>query len=1043
MSLFANRYEIIHSLGYGTTGGVELVHDTLTGKRCALKLLRGSRGRGYSSTLSGFQKEFEILKEINHPNIARVYDAGYDNDTEKSYITTEYVPGKDLFKTSENLQFVEVEEMFVQTLRALNYLHYKKIYHLDIKPQNILVIQEDGTFTVKIIDFGFANFFEGRLAKKKLEEDADSVIIIGTPAYTAPEIISGDGHDGRTDLYSLGCVFYEALTRQLPFRSLNRNPGEVHQKHIHEKPRPPKELNDHIPDYFNDIILNLMEKDRAGRPHLAEDVIKEINLFKNKPYDIETPETRKSYLLESGTLIGRDKEKDRFIKYFNDRIKTEEYNKAPYLVITGLNGCGKSRFLAECKFEAQKTFGVDVITWSEFEKKLLEDIKTPCLVIGDDIHIEKHHITKLTYGFEDERLLAVLTTSQDNIPCEEENIIRLNYFSKDEVGQYVKDTVGIDQIEENIIEDLYKYTNGGCPLYLVQFLKANFANGYLIDSYGRWSDKVFNDIVCELKHIGFTDFIKSDLVSKIKSLNLDETHLDVLYMMALADKPTLTDIKELTCGHVIEEKLEFFVNEGILKNDPEVRFVFANPLYKEIFLEQMPKSLKEQYCDHIADHYEFQSGDEEKRLYFRGRGSGPESADCLLKLAKINEKNLNYNEAIDNLKELLRKDVADKNKPAEATLTLGEIYIAKGEYDKASKYLNGIIEYKDQIASIYIVRAYEQLGICCYRKKLFSDATDYYLKALGLIENKKDYSLTVANIKIRMAIIEIEQGHIEESERLSEEAFQLCEGFVKAGDGVENVSKDSDYIYYEKGEFEKAEALLKKQIAMLKDNNYLDQYPRALYKLGAIYVKMGRFKEGEKVLLECLDIVKQRKIPSWVFGVYNELGILSEKENNYHKANDFFKHAHDLAVKTSKSETNIFVAVFNLARSYVAVENLNEAKKHFLYLANQIELSKDKGNAGNDILIVSSYIELAAILRREQNYKESFVCLEKAGFYLKEKKYLKSYEQYYLQELALVHKAENDESAHNNILNRLINLKLEPWFNHREYEKWLAQNLSL
>ncbi|MBF0106159.1 MAG: hypothetical protein HQM16_12630 [Deltaproteobacteria bacterium] len=197
----------------------------------------------------------------------------------------------------------------------------------------------------------------------------------------------------------------------------------------------------------------------------------------------------------------------------------------------------------------------------------------------------------------------LLTTSQKEIPCAEENIIRLEYFNKQEVAQYLADTVGLTTVPNGVIDDLYKYTNSGCPLYLVEFLKAAFSANYLIDRHGKWSEKIFDDLVTELKTKGLTDFIKDDLRRKIDVLNLKENQLDIMFMMALTDKPTLIDIKEITSGHLIEEELEFFVRAGVLRTETDVRYVFTNPLYKAIFIEMMPDDIKTDFYDSIADHY--------------------------------------------------------------------------------------------------------------------------------------------------------------------------------------------------------------------------------------------------------------------------------------------------------------------------------------------------------------------------------------------------------------------------------------------------------
>ena len=156
MSCYANRYESLKSLGAGSAGTVLHVKDIQTGQEYALKTLSSC---DISVTdLESFQSEFDVLRNLNHPNICQVYDAGQDKKKECYYLACELVKGKDLFKATENLPLDRIEELFVQALRAFNYLHQRSVFHLDVKPQNFLVEESDGKLNLKVIDFGFANF---------------------------------------------------------------------------------------------------------------------------------------------------------------------------------------------------------------------------------------------------------------------------------------------------------------------------------------------------------------------------------------------------------------------------------------------------------------------------------------------------------------------------------------------------------------------------------------------------------------------------------------------------------------------------------------------------------------------------------------------------------------------------------------------------------------------------------------------------------------------------------------------------------------------
>src|SRR3990167_1831187 len=275
MEKIDNRYEIVKKLGSGLSGEVLCVSDQEGVK--ALKLLkRVQMNVSREDALAAFKNEFSVLSELNHPGIARILDFGLDRRLNKYFFTTELIEGKDFFLSTEGKPPEVIEEVAVQILRALNYLHSRNIYHFDIKPQNLLVMQKDGEMTAKIIDFGLAGFSSPR---KK----------VGTPAYMAPEIILGGELDGRTDLYSFGVVLYKALTRQNPFATPDVR--ETLQRHRALVPPVPSSVNPALPKFWDEILMRLLEKNPSDRYPNGSAVIRNINFIAGRTYEIETIDT--------------------------------------------------------------------------------------------------------------------------------------------------------------------------------------------------------------------------------------------------------------------------------------------------------------------------------------------------------------------------------------------------------------------------------------------------------------------------------------------------------------------------------------------------------------------------------------------------------------------------------------------------------------------------------------------------------------------------------------------------------------------------------
>ncbi len=283
-----NRYEIVKRLGSGASGDVVLVKDA-DENLMALKFLKTIQMNiSRDEALKNFKNEFTILKELNHPNIGKILDFGFDAATNRYYYTTELITGTEMHTACENQPMDVIEKTLVQALRAIGYLHSRGIYHYDIKPQNVLVQVEDGVpKNSKLIDFGLASFTP---PTKK----------VGTPAYMAPEMINGERLDARTDLYSMGCLIYKILTGTNPFA--DKSLQKTFDNHLNVIPRPPSEVNPKVPQYWDHIVDRLLEKKPVNRYSQASLVIRDLNFLSNKEFEIETRDTKLSYLPERGTL---------------------------------------------------------------------------------------------------------------------------------------------------------------------------------------------------------------------------------------------------------------------------------------------------------------------------------------------------------------------------------------------------------------------------------------------------------------------------------------------------------------------------------------------------------------------------------------------------------------------------------------------------------------------------------------------------------------------------------------------------------------------
>ena len=211
------RYKLLQKIGEGGCGTVYLAEQEEPVRRqVALKVIK--LGMDTKSVIARFEAERQALAMMDHPNIARVLDAGA-TETGRPFFVMELVRGTRITKYCDenNLDTVQRLELFIQVCRAIQHAHQKGIIHRDIKPSNILVTLHDGVPVPKVIDFGIAKATEGRLTDNTLFTAVEQ--FVGTPAYMSPEQaeISGLDMDTRSDIYSLGVLLYELLTGRTPF----------------------------------------------------------------------------------------------------------------------------------------------------------------------------------------------------------------------------------------------------------------------------------------------------------------------------------------------------------------------------------------------------------------------------------------------------------------------------------------------------------------------------------------------------------------------------------------------------------------------------------------------------------------------------------------------------------------------------------------------------------------------------------------------------------------------------------------------------------
>ncbi len=318
--------EVVRLVGKGGMAAVYEVVDPATGRSSALKLM-GIAAGPTDEVERRFRREFRALSKLHHPNIARVEDWGWWG--ERPYFVMELLVGTDLRAEVEawatlpqSVRWEKTRSILIQTARALEYVHLRGLVHRDVTPSNIMLLP-DGT--VRLMDFG--------VVKENDQLDMTSHgEVLGTVAYVAPEQISGEAIDARTDLYSLGAVLYLMLTGKRPFNA--RTLAGYLDKHLHQPPRPPHELIPGVPKALEEICLRLLQKDPADRFASATHLLHVLEGADAQPLSLDPRAW-------PPRLAGRTEA----IATLTDAVLALKEGQGGVVLVSGLQGMGKTRLL--------------------------------------------------------------------------------------------------------------------------------------------------------------------------------------------------------------------------------------------------------------------------------------------------------------------------------------------------------------------------------------------------------------------------------------------------------------------------------------------------------------------------------------------------------------------------------------------------------------------------------------------------------------------------------------------------------------------------
>ncbi len=477
-ALIDGHYRVLSTLGSGATGEIFEVEGPEG--RAALKLLRHEvEGLADDERIATFKFEFSLLKGLQHPNIVRIFDFGYDTALRRFYFTQELIAGRSLDRFAAEATPVQMRELFVQALQGLAYLHAQDVLHGDLKPENLLVTGADRAGPqLKIIDFGISH---PSLAGTG-----------GTPPYMAPEKILKEPSDARSDLYSLAVVFYALLTGANPF--LQKNVFATLRAHLHFFPPPATALRKEVDPVWSALLDRMLAKNPRQRLASAEDGLRFLETQGEIPLGAAPPKHLPDH------FVGREESLER-AKAFLEGLPRAEENRV--LLVTGEKGLGKSALLTELKYDAELR-EIEVVAPGEAARR-----RPAVSFLGAEAFAAHRETGALDKLLAQASLVVALRPEQEAdaekaFGARRPERLRLRPLNAGETEAYLREVTRNPKIPAPLLQGLHQWSRG-YPGPLREALQSLLKDPLIVDSSGKWRLAVFEEAGPDLSRLDLTE----------------------------------------------------------------------------------------------------------------------------------------------------------------------------------------------------------------------------------------------------------------------------------------------------------------------------------------------------------------------------------------------------------------------------------------------------------------------------------------------------------------------------------------------------------
>lgn len=981
------KYNILYSLGGGGFSEVFLVEGPQG--QCALKLLKGELAALKKSALAEFKNEFTILKDMRHPNIAAILDFGFDESHERYYYTSEHIEGRDLLRATEGMSLDKITALFVQALRALSYLHSYRIYHFDIKAANLLVIGRDKP-EVKIIDFGLAGIDPGGR-------------LIGTPSYMAPEIVAREHADGRADLYSLGVLWYSAITRKNPFRA--KASSETLERQIKFMPPPPSQIVTTVPGWLDQIIMRLIEKNPANRFANASAVIREINRVSGSDYPLETRETLLSYLPDEGRFVGRADELDAMESDL-DSIKSGMKSTGS-AIVKGVVGSGKSRFLKELKYRSQLT---DVrIEWVSARDD--EAFSLWCNDLGEHLSSGRglvafmldDALAALTDEGRRARLISLLAKARRPAPDAQVWIaiasrpiaddatrasidsliplkVEMKPFSSEEMAEYIVSLTGLEVPPGPLLDGLFDRTEGN-PLFLTELLKSLIEGGGLFDDKGRWNAAIFEDLGVDFSKAAIPSTLGGLLLERTK--DLDKRSRSLIEALAVIGRSaTAAELGRFAKVKDSGQAVMGMLKRGLLDRAEGFAVNFHNALLGQAICESTPADRLRKLNDRIAVVLKESGAPEDEILEHISLGSDEERAlkasltlgDRALAAGRGGQAAGYINRALELI------PANDVEKRVEVQLKLGEAFLISHDYAAATEHFAAVEALISACAAseemarwraevlVRIGGTYIKLQEFDRARAAFHDARSAIKKAGG----DERLSITIENFLGSMKYLE---GQLDEAKKIFEKT-RVEAKHLSAKDARRVTNNDLGMVLVAQKDLDEASRIFEEDLGRAKEAGDDLLIGRALYNMAQLSSARGDFEEAIDEYKECIEICRSSHNTELLLRAYNGLGNAFQIKEDSEQSLAFYDRGMALYERTGDLRGGAAIAI-NMG-AVEAQRGRTEAALDHLIPAVEYLKSIAAKTASDWTALSRGLLELGDIAKKSENYDEARARLEEA-----------------------------------------------------------------